>query len=193
MSSRKYTWDQMYLDEYAKGKALFHGREPDEFVVWAAKYLKEKGVNRAVILDAGCGEGRNCVYLAKQGFVMHGVDIALPPIEKGRKWIKLEGLAKAVDLRVGDVTNLPYKDSFFDAVIDIFTIEFIPKRKQYIEEVARVLKPNGYFFIKAHKPPVKHSISLEILKESFEEKFEILYSNPADNDVLKVVAKRIGI
>ena len=124
MPPKEYTWDQMYLDEYAKGKHLLFGGGPDEFVVWAAEYLKEKGLDQAVVLDSGCGEGRNCIYLAKQNFVVYGIDIAQPPIETGRKWVESEGLKGRVDLRIGDVTNMPFEDNFFDAAIDIFTIEF---------------------------------------------------------------------
>ena len=141
--AKGYTWDQMYLDEYAKGKSSVFGKKLDRFIIWASEYLKEKHLKGAVILDAGCGEGSNSVYLAKQGFKMYGVDIASPAIGKAQRWIRSEGLTEIVNLRVGDVTRLPYEDDFFDAVIDSHTMEFILERERYVREVARVLKSEG--------------------------------------------------
>jgi len=52
-----YTYDDMYREEYSKGKTLLWGREPDEYVVWIGNYLTEVGFLQAKILDVGCGEG----------------------------------------------------------------------------------------------------------------------------------------
>ena len=180
----------MYLDEYAKGKRLFHGEKPDRFVVWASKYLKEKGMTEAIILDAGCGEGRNSIYMAKQGFKIYGIDIASPAIEKGKRWAKSEGLTEMVNLRVGDVTKLLYEDNFFDAVIDSYTIEFILKKEHYVKEVARVFKSEGLFFLLTAIPPSKYSIDPEYLKKMLQKNFEILKTNNPSNVSLTMVAKK---
>jgi 2-polyprenyl-3-methyl-5-hydroxy-6-metoxy-1,4-benzoquinol methylase len=126
---RSYAWDQMYLDEYAKGKRPLHGKKPDRFAVWASGYLKEIGMSEATILDAGCGEGRNSIYLAKQGFRVHDIDIASPAIETGKRWVESEGPIEMVNFGVGDVTELPYEDGFFDAIIDSYTMEFILEKE----------------------------------------------------------------
>jgi len=191
MPSRKYTYDDMYREEYSKGKAFLWGREPDEYVVWIGNHLEEMGFMQARILDVGCGEGRHCIYLAKRGFVTYGVDVASLPIEKGRKWAEEEGLSGLVDLRVGDATRLPYEGGFFDAVIDIYTIQFIRERGSYVREVARALKPNGLFFIRTNRPPAKHSVNEEELGKMLKESFEILQIESSVNStVLKVMAKR---
>jgi len=187
---REYTWDQMYLDEYAKGKKPFHGEKPDEFVVWASKYLKEKGVGQAIILDAGCGEGRNSIYLAKQGFKTYGIDTVSPAIETGRKWVKSEGVAEMVKLEVGDVTNLPHENNFFDAVIDSYAIEFVLEREQYLKEVARVLKPKGSFFILTHILPAKHGLDPDTLKRMLKKRFKIIQVQKPSNDRMTIVSEK---
>jgi len=189
-SPKEYTWDQMYLDEYAKGKSLVHGDKPDAFVIWAAEYLKEKGLSRAVILDAGCGEGRNSIYLAKQGFKVWGIDIASPAVEKGKKWVKSEGLTEMVNLSLGDVTKFPYENDFFGAVFDSFTMEFIPEREGYVEEVARVLKREGLFFIRTSILPTKHGLDPDALKRMLEKNFKILQVQRSSNDSMNIVAER---
>ena len=185
-----YTWDQTYLDEYAKGKELLHGRKPDDFVVWASNYLKQKGMNGATILDAGCGEGRNSIYLARQGFRIHGIDIASPAIEKGKQWVKSEGLVEITKLRVGDVTEIPYDDNSFVAVYDSFTMEFIPEKEQYVNEVARVLRPQGLFFILTSIPPSQHNVDPEHLEKMLKPDFEILETDNPSETSLTVVAER---
>ena len=180
----------MYLDEYAKGKRPLHGKKPVEFVVWASGYLKEKGMSEATVLDAGCGEGRNSIYLAKQGFRVYGIDIASPAVETGKRWVESEGLMEVVDLRVGDVTKLPYEDNFFDAAVGSYTIEFILEKERYVKEVARVLKSEGLFFMLTAIPPSKHSIDPECLGNILQKDFEILKTSSSSTDSLTVVAKK---
>jgi len=184
-------WDQCYLDEYAKGKKLLHGDKPDGFVVWVSEYLKEKGVSGAIIFDAGCGEGRNSIYLGKQGFKIYGLDIASPAIEKAKNWAKSEGLTDKVDLIVGDVTKLPYNDGLFDAVYDGHTMEFIPEKELYIGEIARVLKSKRLFFIFASIPPASpHYVDPKHLEKMLKKNFEILETNNPHSASLTVVAIR---
>jgi len=46
---------------------------------------------------------------------------------------------------VGDVINLPFKDDFFDLVAGFEVIEHIENDKKAFSEIARVLKPSGFF------------------------------------------------
>ncbi len=50
---------------------------------------------------------------------------------------------------IGDLFNLPFKDSSFDYVFSIFVLEHVPNPELAIEEMHRVLKPGGicYAFI----------------------------------------------
>lgn len=46
---------------------------------------------------------------------------------------------------VGDMTNLPFKDSFFDFVVATEVLEHIENDEKAFSEVFRVLKPSGFF------------------------------------------------
>jgi len=187
-----YTWKKCYLDEYDKETKFLHGEKPDEFVVWLSKYLKEKDMSDAIILDAGCGEGRNSVYLGKQGFKTYGIDIASPAIEKAKNWVKSEGLTDKVDLKVGDITNLPYDDESFDAVYDGHTMEFIPEKERYIEEVARVLKQHGLFFLFESIPPASpHNVDPKYLVKILKRNFEIWKLTIHSASLAVVATKRL--
>lgn len=62
-------WNQILIEER-------YGREePDEIVVNFVTLLKKMNKQMRV-LDLGCGAGRHQVYMAKQGFEAHGIDIS---------------------------------------------------------------------------------------------------------------------
>jgi len=144
-----------------------------------------------MILDAGCGEGRNTIFFGKQGFRMHGIDISSPAIDKAKKRVQSDTLTEMVDLRVGDVTNLPYDDNFFDAVYDSFTMEFIPNKEQYVKEVARVLKPQGFYSILTSIPPSKHSVNPSHLRRMLKKDFRVLLTERQSNTSMTFVAERV--
>ncbi len=45
------------------------------------------------------------------------------------------------------VTALPFEDNTFDAVFSIFVLEHVPDPQAMLEEIRRVTKPNGLFFL----------------------------------------------
>ena len=57
-----------------------------EFIKPTANFLPR-------LLDVGCGEGRNAVYFAQQGFEVTGVDLSLPGLEKAQRYAKEVGVA----------------------------------------------------------------------------------------------------
>ncbi len=140
-------FDKMYLDFYAEKGKLMWGHTPSLGVVRFAEFLKSKEMSEAIILDSGCGEGRNSIYLAKQGFRVYGLDISAVAIEKAREWAEKEGLSEKIWFEVGDVSQMEFRSEFFDAAIDINTINFVKARRRYVAELSRVLKPKGYLFI----------------------------------------------
>src|SRR3989344_3622615 len=65
------------------------------------------------ILDAGCGEGFVIVNLArnKVGKTYEGIDNSESAIRRGRK------MYPTLNIQIGDIYDLPYKDNSFDLVI----------------------------------------------------------------------------
>lgn len=88
------------------------------------------------ILDVGCGTGKLVRFLNDSGFQAIGCD-------KSREAIKISGQIRA------SATRIPFKSGSFDCVTAISLIEHLtPKESsQFIEEVRRILKTNGYFFL----------------------------------------------
>jgi len=72
-------------------------------------------------------------------------------IEKCRERHKLPGL----DFVQGDAENLPFPDQSFDAVINVEASHQYPHFPRFLEEVARVLRPGGYFlYTDSRRAPV---------------------------------------
>ena len=95
------------------------------------------------ILDAGCGRGEVALACARAGAEICGVDYSAAAVE-----ITKETLAEYPDsdIRVGDVTNLPWADNSFDRVQFSDVIEHLdpPQTVPALAEFHRVLKPGGY-------------------------------------------------
>lgn len=98
------------------------------------------------ILDLGCGSGANLWMIAKEGFDAFGIDIARTGIRLCRTMLKSYDVMAA--LAVGNMRELPYKNDFFDAIVDVLSVEHttLEGHTQVFAEVFRCLKPGGRFF-----------------------------------------------
>ena len=107
-----------------------------------------------LILDAGCGNGRDLIELAPRRCKCIGVDFSPNMIEEARKELSKHNLC-GVELEVGDLTNLRFPDGTFDKVYASEVLEHIPDYHKAISEMRRILKPGGCLVITV---PNKHSL-----------------------------------
>ena len=126
-------------------------------------YLKSQGVQR--ILDAGCGNGRDTIYLAQQGFIVSAIDSSQTAIEVAkRKSGELD-----IDYRVCDLTNLPYRNETFDFVLAGHSIEYIGDDiKKCVSELRRVLKTDKSIYVRilSSNHPFSHKSKDELYGDS---------------------------
>ncbi len=95
-------------------------------------------------LDFGCGPGTISVGLAKAVAPgeLHGVDMEESQIELARAVVDASGQENAI-FHVGDVTDLPFEDDFFDVAHCHNVLVHVPDTSAVLTEVKRVLKPGG--------------------------------------------------
>ena len=101
------------------------------------------------VLDVGCGTGTNLVLYHQAGCLVHGIDLSPSMLEVARN--KLGGNA---DLRVGDASEMPYQDKFFDLVTSMLTLHEMPYmiRPQVMKEMVRVMSREGRILLTDYHP-----------------------------------------
>jgi cyclopropane fatty-acyl-phospholipid synthase-like methyltransferase len=109
------------------------------------KYLAESSPGHA--LDLGCGTGTNAITLAQHGWQPVGVDLSALAIRTAR--CKARQAELEIDFRREDVAYLASIEGPFDFALDIGCFHSLGPAGQhnYIQNIARVLKPSGTYLI----------------------------------------------
>jgi len=102
------------------------------------------------VLDAGCGSGRNIVYLMKNGYEVFGVDTDPRAVAEARRLAAFSSSAPAPDnFRLESVEAMSFPDGFADVVLSSAVLHFARDDvhfKAMLGSMWRVLKPGGLFF-----------------------------------------------
>ena len=102
------------------------------------------------VLDAGCGAGRNLVYLLRRGFDVWGIDGDERAITAARAQAAMLAPSLPSDhFRVEPVQRMSFEDETFDVVISSAVLHFASDEEQWdamLREMWRVLKRGGLFF-----------------------------------------------
>jgi SAM-dependent methyltransferase len=105
---------------------------------------------RSRVLDAGCGDGRNLIYLLQHGFKCYGVDEDASAIEIIRRTAaRLAPHLPAENFRVGSLEQLPHADGSVDVVLASAVLHFARDEDHWtrmVQGMWRVLAPNGLLF-----------------------------------------------
>ncbi len=88
------------------------------------------------ILDCGCGTGFNMQMLARHGRVT-GMDLTASGLAAARE--------TQTRLIQADATHVPFASRTFDLVTSFDVLQCVPDDGQAVREMARVLKPGGYW------------------------------------------------
>ena len=102
------------------------------------------------VLDAGCGAGRNLVYLLRRGFDVWGTDGDERAITAARAQAAILAPSLSVDrFRVEPVERMSFENETFDVVISSAVLHFASDEQHWgamLREMWRVLKRGGIFF-----------------------------------------------
>ena len=102
------------------------------------------------ILDAGCGSGRNLVYLLRQGYEVYAVDSDAQAVDSVRALARMFAPAlPESNFRIEAVEHMSFEDACADVVISNTVLHFA-RDDAHFESMLygswRVLKPGGLFF-----------------------------------------------
>lgn len=136
------TWDQRFdRDDF-----LF-GTRPNAFLqqhagVWPAG---------ARVLCVADGEGRNSVWLARQGLQVEAFDVSPVGVAKARAFAAREGVH--VDYHVSSTDDWPWDAEAMDGVAAIFVQFADPAmRRRLFAGIARTLRPGGTLLLQGYTP-----------------------------------------
>jgi tellurite methyltransferase len=112
--------------------------------------LRGRFDRRHRVLDAGCGDGRNLVYLLQRGFECYGVDSEQTAVDVVRETAsRLAPHVPVTNFAVADLTSLPHPDGRMHAVMCSAVLHFANDEAHFtamVTEMWRVLAPGGLLF-----------------------------------------------
>jgi SAM-dependent methyltransferase len=133
-------WDERYsAEEYV------YGRNPNKFLE-----ANVSTIPKGKVLSLAEGEGRNAVFLAKQGYSVTAVDASLVGLNKARKLAEENGVI--VEFIHTDLAEYDLGENKWDGIVSIFCPLPSSIRKQLHKKVEAALKRNGVFLLEAYTP-----------------------------------------
>ena len=103
-----------------------------------SEYLKKD----MSVLELACGTGQLTFLLADKVSSWEATDFSEKMIALSKKQYPDENISFSVQ----DATNLPYNENSFDAVVIANALHIMPNPELALDEIYRVLKPNGFLF-----------------------------------------------
>jgi SAM-dependent methyltransferase len=102
------------------------------------------------VLDAGCGYGRNLVYLLREGCDVFALDANAEGVDHVRALAaELAPQLPSENFRVGAIEAMDFPDAFADVVICNSVLHFARDEQHFlamVSELWRVLRPGGMLF-----------------------------------------------
>lgn len=164
MGFRSWFFDLLYLQ----------GRPPWDTEVTPPEVvdlIEEESLPPGRALDLGCGTGTNCIYLARHGWEVVGVDFSILAIRRARH----KARQAEVDCQFyrGDVTNLTFLADPFDLALDIGCLHSLSSERweRYAAEVARLVQPGGLYLLYAFTPRPGQSTTRGVAPEEMRSLF----------------------
>lgn len=162
------TWNRRF-----EGVAYLFGTEPN---VWLKEHADVWKPGQRVLCVAD-GEGRNSVWLARQGVIVDAFDIAEGGVAKARRLAQAHGVS--VNFAISDCDAYSWPQRMYDGVAAIFVQFADPAmRERLFTNIRSCLKPGGTLVLQGYTPkqldyktggpPVAtHLYTVAMLREAF--------------------------
>ena len=144
-------WDAEYKDGGHLALSVTQSEDLEKFTRWAEREYGKSLLNiTASVLDLGCGNGRNLIWLSQQyGVRGVGYDISAEAVKQAKRLSAELGLTLSYEA-TSIARPIPLPDDSQALVLDMMTSHFLkaPEREALIQEIFRVLRPGGFLFYK---------------------------------------------
>ena len=156
----KYVDEPENKEKYTKGFDTFYSvvAKPYELFIKISPFWKRwlkttiPHIQGPRVLEVSFGTGYLLTQYADQ-FDTYGIDYNEKFVSMLQKKLAKKGFS--VDIRQGNVEALPYKDGFFDSIVNTMAFSAYPDAVKALSEMHRVLKPGGKLMIVDIDYPLK--------------------------------------
>ena len=131
-------------DHTSETPVFDQGDEPNRYFIQLYHYVANTvKIEGRQVLEVGSGRGGGASYIKRylHPKTMTGVDFSEHAIKFCLERHKVAGLS----FTQGDAESLPFDDASFDVVVNIESSHCYGSMKKFVDEVYRVLRPNGHF------------------------------------------------
>jgi SAM-dependent methyltransferase len=142
-------WDREYKNPDHLQLSSDHSEDLEKFTRWLPRRDRTDIISpTASVLDVGCGNGRNLIFLSRE-FGVRGSGYDISSAATAQAAVASEGLPLTYTARsiAGDL-DIP--DESQKLVLDMMTSHFLSEKERthLRDEIYRVLEPGGYLFMK---------------------------------------------
>lgn len=133
-------WRRLY--ETQDVRSVIYQRRRDLVLDLAAQLGLPRG---ATALDIGCGAGFVSVALAREGYCVYAIDCVQSMLHQTRTLARESDAGGRVRALAAEGGRLPFKTASFSLVLAIGVLPWLSNPGAFLEEVHRVLRPDGAF------------------------------------------------
>ncbi len=130
---------QQVWEERYQGDNYLFGKEPIAFLKHYSSLLK-----KGRTIDIAMGEGRNAVYLAKEGFQVEGLDCSAKAVEKAKKLAAEKGVTAEFKTHNLDFFLMPLMK--YDTIV----MTYFRPLQRFFSEIRRGLVAGGTAIFEAY-------------------------------------------
>jgi tellurite methyltransferase len=138
---------KFYDDKYGAEESYW-GKQPSSIArILFQRFLPEEDQK---LLDVGCGEGRDSIFFARNGYLVTGFDISAEGVKKSLAWA--DELRLSIDFFQADINEYRLQD-YYDVVFSSGALHYIPQglREAVLSNYKRFTTPGG---LHAHTVPI---------------------------------------
>jgi SAM-dependent methyltransferase len=174
MAGTRFTDAARVWDERFRQEGFLFGTEPNAYLA-GHRALFARGGRALCVAD---GEGRNSVWLARQGLQVDAFDLSPVAVAKARALAAREG--QAVNFHVEGCDTWPWQPHVYDYVVAIFVQFAAPDmRARLFADMVDTLKPGGFLVLQGYTPKqleyrtggppcIEHLYTEDMLRSAFE-------------------------
>ena len=132
--------------------ADYNKRVKRGLLAWEKTVLRDYMEPSGVVLDVGCGCGREAFALYDQGYTVIGIDLSVAQIKQAKQNAAATG--RCIDFQVCDGLHYNFPNDTFDNIIIwqqvLGNVPGHENRVNVLKEARRVLRPGGRIVVSVH-------------------------------------------